>query len=212
MTARSEAYARFLRSTDIGYEQWHDGVGYDLHALRQLTGSERAEAARFLLGRAGEDWRDLEGLLALGTPEARAAVVGQLRDGALEQRLWAARYLGDEPGLAVEREAATLAGIREAGIGSGLTVTLDLAAELRTPAIVDALFRATLGERRDMAIHGAALLAFLHGKAAEAFDWQLRPLFLRFGEPDPAEREAAFLELCALCRVDPQRFLGERRG
>ena len=211
MAGRSEAFERFMASTDIGYEQWHDGVGYDLEALALLDGHERADAARFLLHRAGDDWRDLEALLALGTPEARAVVIRQLREGALDQRLWAARYLGGDPDLAQAREDATIAGIREAGIGTGLRVALDLANEIRTPAVVDALFRATLADELDMSIHAAALLAFVHGKAKEDFDWELRPLFLRFGTPDRTERELAFRELCALCGVDPEPFLREWR-
>ena len=103
MSARSEALERFMASTSIDYEAWHDGVGYDLDAVRELKGDDQAQAERFLLDRAGSDWRDLEALLALGTTTARDAVVDQLRTGRLEQRLWAARYLVDDPSLADDR-------------------------------------------------------------------------------------------------------------
>jgi hypothetical protein len=209
MADRSTALQRFMASTEISYEQWHDGVGYDLAALKELEGDDRAEAERFLLGRAGSDWRDLEGLIALGTPTARAAVVEQLRGGRLEQRLWAARYLRDDPNLADDREAAVVAGLDEAVFYGGLSVALDLATELRTPAMVDALFRAALRDEGEAAVHAAARLAFIHRKAREEFDWELRPLFLKFNTQDRGERTRAFRELCKLCGVDPAPYLRE---
>ena len=198
-----------MASTNIDYEAWHDGVGYDLEALRELTGGERDEAERFLLERAGTDWRDLEGLMALGTPAAREAVVDQLRNGRLEQRLWAARYLGDDRSLAKDREAAVVAGLAEGVFYNGLSVALDLATELRTPAMVEALFRALLRDEGEAAVHAAARLAFIHRKAKEEFDWELRPLFLKFNTQDRGERTRAFRELCKLVGVDPAPYLRE---
>jgi hypothetical protein len=92
----------------------------------------------------------------------------------------------------------------------GLSIALDLATTLRTPALIDALLRATLRDEGEAAVHAAARLAYIHGKAKEEFDWDLRPLFLRFNTPDRAEREVAFRELCTLCGVDPQPFLRSR--
>src|SRR5207249_2297685 len=136
------------------------------------------------LGRAGDDWRDLEALIAIGSDIARSAVVDQLRHGTLEQRLYAARYLRDDPKLVVDRDAAIVAGLGKSDVFSGLTTALDLATELRTPAMIDALFRAALRDQSTAAVHAAARLAFIHGKAKEEFDWDLRPLFLRFGTLD----------------------------
>jgi hypothetical protein len=203
----SAAYERFIASTDIDYERWHDGVGYDLEALRDLDPDEAFRTEKWLIARAGNDWRDLEGLLALGTPAAKAAVVEQLRHGKLEQRLWAARKLGNDPALAAEREAAVVEGLGTALIYGGLSLALDIATDERTPAMVDALFRAPLRDEGEAAVHAAARLAFIHGKAKEPFDWELRPLFLRFTTQDRAEREVVFRELCALCGVDPEPYL-----
>jgi len=207
VTGHSEAFDRFMASTAIDYEAWHDGVGYDLDALRALEGADQAEAEGFLLERAGSDWRDLEALLALGTPAARDAVVDQLRTGRLEQRLWAAKYLGDDPNLQEDREAAVVAGLGEAIFYGGLSVALDLATELRTPAMVEALFRASLRDEGEAAVQAAARLAFIHRKAKEEFDWELRPLFLRFNTADRGERTRAFRDLCKLCGVDPAPYL-----
>ena len=196
-----------MASTAIDYERWHDGEGYDLDALRELKGRDRQDAERWLLDRAGNDWRDLEGLMALGDPPARFAVVRQLRDGSMEQRLAAAGYLNDDPSLAADREAAVIAGLGSAVLFSGLTRALDLAVELRTPAILEALFRATLRDEGEVAIHPAARIAFVYGKGKDEFDWDLRPLFLRFNTQDRGEREAALRDLCALCGVDPEPYL-----
>lgn len=201
------AYERFVASTNIDYERWHDGIGYDLEALGALEGHERAESERWLLARAGKDWRDLEGLMALGSETARQAVVEQLGRGTLEQRLHAARYLKDDPALAADREAAVVAGLESAVFYGGLSVALDIATEERTPAMVDALFRACFREGGEGAVHTAARLAFIHGAAKEEFDWDLRPLFLRFNTQVRDDREAAFRDLCALCGVDPVPYL-----
>jgi hypothetical protein len=213
MARSTEALARFKASTDIDYEKWHDGVGYDLDALRALTGADRDEAERWLLHRAGNDWRDLEGLLALGSPAARHAVIDQLRHGKLEQRLWAASYLHDDPVLAADPtvahdiEVTAVAGVLSATIMNGMTVALDLADELRTPPVIDALFRACLLPG-DTQVHAAALLAYIHGHAREAFDWERRAFFLQFNDADPAIRRTAFEQLCRECGADPARYLG----
>ena len=197
-----------MASTDIDYEKWHEGIGYDLDALGQLQGAERAEVEQWLLARAGNDWRDLEGLLALGSETGRAAVVEQLQHGKLEQRLNAASRLSDDPALGGDVEAAVVAGLESAVLFEGLTHAFDLAVELRTPAMIAALWRATQRDESEASVHAAARLAFLYGKASSDFDWDLRPLFLRLGTPDRAERAAATADLGKLCGVDPGAFLG----
>ena len=119
----------------------------------------------------------------------------------------AARLLEDDPVLARDIEAAAVAGLESALLYYGLSIALDLATRLRTPALIDALFRAALRDEGEAAVHAAARLAFIHGKAKEEFDWELRPLFLRFNTPVRAEREVAFRELCTLCGVDPEQYL-----
>ena len=197
-----------MASTDIDYYKWHDGEGYDLDALRALEGEERDTAEAWLLVRSHADWSDLEGLVALGTAQARAAVVEQLRNGVLVQRLSAARLLPRDPAIEADRAAAIVAGLQEATVMNGLSYALDLADEHRdAPEVMDALFRAALRDDREVAMHAAALLAKLHGNAKEDFDWDRRPFYLRFADDDPSVREAAFRELCAECGVDPEPYL-----
>jgi hypothetical protein len=214
MSTSSAAYAGFMASTDIDYEKWHEGEGYDLDALRELKGAELIEVEQWLVDRAANDWRDIEALLAIGSDRAVAAVLEQLRHGTLEQRLWAARYLTNDPEVAArlpgwiaDRDAAVVAGLGSAVLVGGLTQALDLAVELRTPAMVRALWRATQRDESEASVHAAARLAFLYGKATSNFDWDLRPLFLRFGTADKAERASATVELARLCGVDPASYL-----
>jgi hypothetical protein len=208
MAGHSPAYERFMASTNIDYTRWHDGEPYDLDAIAELRGAERAEVEQWLLTRSGEDWRDLEGLLALGTDHARAAVVNQLRYGKIELRLAAARRLPEDPAIEPDREAAIVEGLATSTVMDGLTTALDLEAEYRTPKVMDALFLAALRVDHVMAVHAAALLLFLHGKAKEAFDWDRRPFFLQFGDDDPKVRRVAFVQLCSECGVDQARYLG----
>jgi hypothetical protein len=212
MAGHSAAYERFMASTDIDYERWHDGVPYDLDAIGELRGAERAEVEQWLLTRAGSDWRDLEGLLALGTEHARSAVVNQLRYGSIEMRLAAARRLPPDPAIEAAREAAIVDGLATSTVMDGLTTAIDLATEHPTPNVIDALFRAALRDDHVMAVHAAALLMYLHGNAKEPFDWDRRPLYLQFGDDDPKVRRVAFEQLCRECGVDPQRYLGGAAG
>jgi hypothetical protein len=50
--------------------------------------------------------------------------------------------------------------------------------------------------RGDVAMHFAAMLLFVHGKADSEFDWEHRPFLLQFNTEDPAERAPAYRELC----------------
>ena len=94
MAARSEAYQRFIASMAMDFDKWHDGTGYDLQALAELTGQERTDVETLLLGRAGQDWRDKEALAALGSSSAVAALESQLNAGqSLRDRIDAAAEL-----------------------------------------------------------------------------------------------------------------------
>ena len=37
------AYTRFLASMQMTFDKWHDGEGYDIDALEEMTDDERAE-------------------------------------------------------------------------------------------------------------------------------------------------------------------------
>ena len=72
------ALERFAASMAIGYDEWHDGIGYDLTALAEASQAERGAIESLLLPRAEQDWRDVEALAALDTPAARVALLRAL--------------------------------------------------------------------------------------------------------------------------------------
>ncbi len=199
--------ARFAASMNITYEKWHDGIGYDLDAIRHATPAEHSEIEAIMLNRAVQDWRDLEALEALATPKATAAIRATLESSNPELRLRAARYLAHEPEGEATREAAIVHAIETSDVFTGLTQALDAAAEHPTTAIKDALFRCCLKGSSVAAVHAAALLFYLHGLAKEPFDTAQRPFFLQFATEVKADRIAPFTELCARVHVSADKYL-----
>jgi hypothetical protein len=185
--------ARFERSMVMDYEKWHDGIGYDLDALRALSPEERATIERRLAG--SHDWRDLEALAELKTEGAKKALLAASKHANPEVRLNVARYapeLVDDN----QRKAALVDALKRSQFFGGLSQAIDEVAEFHPPEIVEALFDGALNREGEVAVHFAALLMFIHGKAKEPFDMRQRPFFLRFNTTDRAERKAVFRELC----------------
>ncbi|MEQ8936288.1 MAG: hypothetical protein RIE56_10910 [Amphiplicatus sp.] len=187
---------RFRASMNTDYEKWRDGIGYDLQALREASPAERAEIERLTLAHQPRDWRDIEALVLLDSPAARAALHEAVKDGDPQTRMAVTRHA---PGLVTEkkREASLVRAIRKAQAFDGLSAILDEAEAFHPPAVIDAMLAATLKGDGEAAVSFAALLYYLHGKAESSFDWAHRPFFLRFNTDGTAEREAAFRDLCA---------------
>jgi hypothetical protein len=199
------AAERFARSMALDYERWHDGIGYDLDALRAATPAERVAIEAMLLAHAPRSWCDVEALAALDTPRARAALAAWMEDGSDEVRLAVLRHA---PALVDEsrRTAALVRALESAEFYGGLTRALDEAAELHPPEVVAALLRGARERDGEVAVHCAALLLYVHGLAPEPFDMAQREFFLRFNTADAGERAAAYAELCrrlAAAGADP---------
>jgi len=62
-----------------------------------------------------------------------------------------------------------------------------------------------------VAVHFAAMLFYLFGKAKEPFDWEKRPFFLRFNTEDRKERVKVFRELCQKLKINPEKYLGQKQ-
>ena len=89
---RSAAFERFMASTDIDFERWHDGMPYDLAALAEIEGDERAgiePGCSTEQGRTGATSRAARP----GLRGRAEAAVEQLRHGKSSMRLAAARRL-----------------------------------------------------------------------------------------------------------------------
>jgi hypothetical protein len=193
---------RFRKSMIIDYEKWHDGIGYDLEALAEASPAERQAIEATLLSRGVKDWRDVEALAALATATAQEILRGALHHPEAEIRAAVLRYA---PSLVSEqqREQTLLQGLREARFGSGMSSTLSLVAEFHPPSVRKAVLEGALLREGTVAVHLAAMAAFLYGKAQSPFDWENRPLYLRFREEDPIFRRSAFVDLCIWLGVEP---------
>ncbi len=197
---------KFLQSMQITYEMWHDGTGYDLDALRAASASERDAIELILINHRPRDWRDIQALATIDSPQARAAVEAALKSSDPKIRQEAMEYAGEKLGPA-DREKLLIKALHSDDLFGGLSQAIDEAAEFHPPSVVDLLLQGALNRTGQTAIHFAALLFYIHGKAAEPFDWNHRPFFLRFDTSDRAERQTVFAELCQTIGVDPKRYL-----
>ena len=202
----NSAVDRFGQSMVFDYARWHDGIGYDLDVIRQATPHERSEIEELLIRRPISDWRDVEALAAIDSPRSRAALVQALRHPDIHIRTAVADYA---PQLVSEDEhtAMLIAAVERAEIYGGLTRALDQIESFHPRAVIDALFRGLLKRNGETAVHFAAMLMFIHGKASSSFDWDQRPFFLQFNTEDPAERRRHFLELCRRIGTNPDEML-----
>jgi len=197
---------RFRRSMVMDFEKWHDGIGYDLDAIHAASEAERMAIEDILTAHGVDDWRDVEALALLGTPRATEALRGALKSPDLKVRL---AIIDHAPHLAPddERTASVVTAIEDAAAFGGLSQTLAQVEEFHPPAVIDALFRGALERDGETAVHYAAMLMYLHGKAKSTFDWGQRPFYLRFNTEVRRERAKAFRELCEKVGVDGTPFL-----
>jgi hypothetical protein len=193
------AIAAFRASMHIDFGKWHDGIGYDLDALRAATDTERATVLVYLAPPSG--WRDVEALAVIDSNEARAAMRMAMHFANAEVRGALLRYA---PSVATddERTAMLVQSLQHGVFFEDLTSALGLTETFHPPRVIHALLRGLFVRPPDIAPHYAAMLAFLYGKAPTAFDWDMRPLFLEFSSEDSVERERAFVRLCALLEID----------
>jgi hypothetical protein len=192
---------RFLQSMAIDYGRWRDGEGYDLEALARASPEDRAVIEAAVLAHQPRSWHDVEALALLDTPRSREAILAAREDLDPMTRAAVLRHapqlLTDE-----ERTAMIVDGLETAEFYAGLSQFLDHVEEWHPAPVIEALLRGVRRGQGEVAVHFAAMLMYLHGRAAEPFDWELRPFFLRFNTAEPGEREAAFRELCQRIGTD----------
>jgi hypothetical protein len=56
----------------IDYEKWHDGIGYDIDAIKLASPAERKTIERILIAHTPRDWRDIEALAQIDTERVQA--------------------------------------------------------------------------------------------------------------------------------------------
>jgi hypothetical protein len=194
----------------IRYSEWHDGIGYDLCALRELSGKELLDVEALLISRKDHDWRDVEALAALKTPPAIEALKECLISRNIVVRLFAARYL-KEMNIVDRVEEIVVRTLPLTRFGQGTTHALALAKDHPTESIKRTLLWCCVHGNDDIRIHCAALSLFLHGKASSEFDRDQKILF-KFSDTSKSARVEAFTELCRMIGVNPDPYLSEREG
>ena len=198
--------SRFIESMKIDYEKWHDGVGYDLEALKEANNKEREAIERILVNRNPPDWRDIEALAVLNTPGARSALEAAVLGGIHEVNMAVIRYapelVNDELKTKLIVEA-----LKSASFYYGLRQTLDIVEKYHPKEVVRELFHGLLKREGEVAVHFAAMLFYIYDKAETSFDWGKRAFFLKFNTNKLSDRKIIFKELCEKINVDYREYL-----
>lgn len=197
----SENLKRFKDSLELSYDQWHDGEGYDLEALKQLRGSERVIAENILLSRKSSDWRDIEALDELGTEKALEKMTRALSSKQIEVRVKAAERLGRRGKVeADDMENLIIQSLDEVTFFNGMNRLLSLVEQYPSQKVRAKIRWCAVNGNEDIRVHAAAMYHFLSGCTESSFDWEHRPLYLRFGESSKDDRELALQELDVLIK------------
>jgi hypothetical protein len=151
----SAAVRQFRESMQMDYWKWHDGVSYDLEALREASAADQKEIEAMLLDRGAQDWRDIEALATLDTPGARVAlrrVLYASADHAVRVAVleYAPNLVTDE-----ERIQVLVSAIDRAEIGCGLAEALRVVRRFHPPKVMDALRRAARERTHSRLFEGA---------------------------------------------------------
>lgn len=196
---------RFRASMAMDLERWRDGTGYDLAAIDEATPEEREAMMDIVLAHGQGEARDVEAMVRLGGPRAEAALRRQAASGSLLQRLAvlqeAPQWVTDD-----ERTATLVQALQQVRAFHGLSATLGLVERWHPAPVIDALWHAAREGPAVLAVHAAAMLAWIHGLADEPFELSHRPFFLLFAAEDPADRARACQALRE--RIQAQRTRG----
>jgi HEAT repeat protein len=197
---------RFEMSMEIDYEKWHDGIGYDLDAIRLASQIERIAIEQMLIHHSPRDWRDIEALAQIDTETARETIKNAIEDPNPAVRVAVTRYA---PNLVTksERSHSIIKALQHAKIFGGLSQILDDIEEYHPAEVKDALIEGLLTREGDVAVLFAAMIFYLYGKAEESFDMKKRPFFLLFNTENKEKRVQVFLELCRQLRINPEKYL-----
>jgi|WetSurMetagenome_2_1015567.scaffolds.fasta_scaffold18634_6 hypothetical protein len=197
---------RFEKSMKIDYEKWHDGISYDIDAIKLASPTERKVIEQMLIQHSPRDWRDIEALAEIDTKKARETIKKAIEDPSPAVRTAVTRFA---PNLVTdnERSESVINALEHAEVFSGLSQVLDDIAEYHPTEVKEALIKGLLTREGDVAVLFAGMLSYLYGKAEEPFDWNQRPFFLRFNTENREERVQAFRELCTQLNIDPEKYL-----
>ena len=200
---------RFEKSMEVDYEKWHDGIGYDIDAIRLASPTERKAIEQILIHHSPRDWRDIEALAEIDTESARETIKNAMEDPNPDVRVAVARFA---PNLVTnsERSQSIIKALQHAELFSGLSQVLDDIEEYHPIEVKEALIAGLLNREGEVAVLFAGMLFYLYGKAEEPFDMEQRPLFLQFNTENKEQRVQAFRELCKQLNINPEEFLAAK--
>jgi hypothetical protein len=199
-------FQRFKKSMQIDYEKWHDGVGYDIDAIKSASQAERKTIEQILINHNPLDWRDIEALAQIDSKNARKTIKNAINDPNPAVRVAVTRYA---PSLVTNRERSQsiIDALQHAEIYSGLSQVLDDIEEYHPTEVKESLITGLLSREGEVAVLFAAMLFYIYDKAKEPFDMKQRPFFLQFNTENKGERMQAFQELCKQLNINPKKFL-----
>jgi hypothetical protein len=197
---------RFKASMKIGFEEWHDGIGYDSEAIRMASQAERDAIEQILINHSPRDWRDIEALAEINTKCARETIKEAIKDPNPVVRVAVTRFV---PNLVTdnERTKSITDALQSVEIFSGLSQVLLEVERYHPETVKEALIKGLLNREGGVAVHFVAMLFYLFGEAKEPFDWKQRPFFLGFNTEDRKERVKVFREVCQKLKINPEKYL-----
>jgi hypothetical protein len=188
----SDLLQQFADSMNIDYEKWHDGVGYEVNLLSQMSQSELESVEELLLSRGIHDWRDLEALHVLGSDRAWNAVLAARTGASPELRLYAMKY--GPPPTESDLEFQILEDLTSP---DRMGRAIDSAVDCPTPAIKERLIEVARTADAPYGYSAAAMLFEIAGIIDSHWDLSYRDFFLRFSSPPGSARDIAAQELRA---------------
>jgi hypothetical protein len=190
----SAAYERFKRSMVLDYDAWKEGTPYDVPALAEISEEERTLLTDELCEKSALDWRDVEALRALATPQALKrlgeAAETQTDGGGIEAFM-------DEvaQGWSAEIEARFIEKLERVQFMTGALDRLyEIVEAHQTPAVMAQLLR-NARIHSDPTVRysmGAFLLELTgHADTRYTFDPDIRPHLLHLNSADYKDYKAA---------------------
>jgi len=206
----SPALQKFAESMKIGYMEWHDGVGYDLESLKQISGDELKQVEALLISRVERDWRDVETLAEIDSEETLLALKSAINSKNLEVRVRATEKLSQKGILNdVEAEMFLVNTIPVVPF-YGQKFIIQLVSQYPTQAVKRTLLWSTLYGNDDIRHYAAALIYHLYGITTSSFDLNYRSFFFRFRDKNLSNRKLAYEELCKTIQVNPRWAIDKR--
>lgn len=208
----AEAVKKFEDSMIMDFDMWHDGEGYDLSAIDDMTAEERKQVASILKARE-QTWRELEALAALDMEDVDDLIEEtSTKSESSNNRITAAAALHDRGRLDKDEFEKLLCNeIRKlTGIGDGTIKILIEAEAMPTEKVKQALLWSSWNST-EASMSCAARLLYLCGKADDQLAWSHREWLFDI-KPNNSyfTRKKAFDKLCEMCGMvlDTEQWTG----